>query len=139
MKSIVTLDIGHTTGIYWGIVENDTVDYLGSKAQSYPLNEKEQADLLLLLTDIHVLIMEYPIINRISSQQAKTKEVTNWWSTFIKSNAEIQLIIQPSMWKPPTKGIREQVLPTDRNYTVHERDAACMAWWWARWRSGIAK
>lgn len=142
MKHIVTFDVGHTTGVYWGVVENSQVDFLGSWALTYPLTEEQQTDVMSLLKGVQVLLIEYPVANRMSTQIKKTTEVTKWWAEFVKAPQALQLIIQPSVWKPLTKNIRDQVLPPstkDKIYTTHERDAACMAWWWARWRSGLAK
>lgn len=135
--TILALDIGHTTGLYQALLLPDEpyVKHVQSAFVDYPLDDFQQNRLRKVMQRTTYIIVEYPVINKMSTLQRKTREVTNWWLTFIPDAPSNLQVVFPSQWKPLQHLAPESILPEiDRKYSKHEKDAAHMAWWWARQR-----
>lgn len=134
MPRILALDVGHTTGLYQGLLLtlSPHVFTITTAAIGYPPDSTQEKLLAKAIGKADYVVVEYPVINRISTLQKKTREVTNWWMRFATDHAEVH-IVQPSQWKPTQHLAPAEILPNlGYEYSQHERDAARMAWWWSK-------
>jgi hypothetical protein len=136
---LMSLDIGHSTGLYMGLLrateEPCLLSTLHLTLEGLPEEGLQQKSLISKLSTVSVLLLEYPVLNRMSTMQKETKEATNWWIEFTKEHyTGLKVILQPSMWKPMRRTAPQELLFQTKP-TQHEIDAAHMAWYYARWYS----